>query len=209
MVKLNLETNAMTYKPLTQITQTCYMIAGFGFRHNADLSSFQNALAQAENTNAISFSQTPSPNLPPQHITLLAIATAQDKITHQGFMGFCQSLGLLPTAVSLTKLRALETPSRPLKKMQRYGDISIAEASALGAAQLFLALPPKKQPSAFIQQFAAFKRDYGVMKRVISTDKMVTCALWGYMPCDLCKVGHTNQRKAFFSKAAPNKEPQE
>lgn len=92
------------------------IVAGFGFREGAALSSLQAALAVAQKGHA--------------PVTLLA--TAQDKAG--ALLPLAEALGLPVAYVTPGALTAMTTRTRSLASLAARGTGSVAEASALAAA---------------------------------------------------------------------------
>ena len=96
------------------------IIAGFGFRRNAEVASFQTALAAAVDAAGI-----PVPT---------AFATAIDKAGFAAFCAFAEASGLVIHAVSLEHIAAQTGAALGSRAPARYGNRSLAEAAALAAA---------------------------------------------------------------------------
>lgn len=92
------------------------IVAGFGFRSGADLSSLQEALSRAQQ------GQPPVTHL----------ATAQDKLAV--LVPLAEALGLPLTGVAPEALAAVSTATRSLASLAAREVGSVAEASALAAA---------------------------------------------------------------------------
>lgn len=92
------------------------IVAGFGFRTGAALSSLRAALALAQEG----------------HAPVTALATVQDKTA--GLLGLAQALGLPVVGVRPEVLATTAVPTRSAASLAARGTGSVAEASALAAA---------------------------------------------------------------------------
>lgn len=130
-------------------------VAGFGFRANATVASLREALHAC---------QAASASLISQPISIIFLATAEDKVEHPALLELAHELGLGLTAVPLAQLITLaETATATdvsvtmLSRIpKRYGARSLAETSALVAAGLGAQL---------------------LAPRSVSADKMATAAI--------------------------------
>ena len=103
-------------------------VAGFGFRAEATAASLRGALLAAYAANQSATNHVPA---------LTALATAEDKATHQAIIELADELALPLLAVPLAQLtEQTASASIPFKKHipERYGARSLAESSALAAA---------------------------------------------------------------------------
>ena len=122
------------------------MVAGVGFRAQCDVASLRAALNAAVDA-AQQLHGTP--------LTLAALATAADKLTHPALLQLAAELQLPITLIQLPQLASqAATPS--LYVPARYGTHSVAEAAALAAAG----------PDATL-----------LGRRSVSPDRMATAAL--------------------------------
>jgi cobalt-precorrin 5A hydrolase len=118
-------------EPKDPSEQPVNAVAGFGFRSDATVASLREALhaCQVASSGFIS--------LP---ISIIFLATAEDKVNHPALTELAQELGISLKAVALAQLVTLsETataqPATLLNRIpKRYGARSLAESSALVAA---------------------------------------------------------------------------
>lgn len=131
-------------------------VAGFGLRKDASLASLRDALAQAL-TQAGAGASACGP------VTLLA--TVQDKADASCLQALAASLGLPVFAVPPEDMAALTTLTDSAPVRERRGTGSVAEAAALAAAMTI------SGPRAML-----------LHARVVSTDRLATCALASASP---------------------------
>ena len=100
---------------------TARAVAGFGLRAAATLESLRSALQIASNGSAIS---------------ITALATAADKVSHPALTELAHELAAPLIAVPLAQLTASSTTAAPPNHRipERYGARSVAESSALAVA---------------------------------------------------------------------------
>ncbi len=93
---------------------------GIGFRAEADVTSLQDALAQAlaQDTGA----------------GFDAVVTEAAKARASAFRDFAQALGVPGLGISQTDLAQMITPTQSLRIQDKFGTGSLAEAAALAAA---------------------------------------------------------------------------
>ena len=93
---------------------------GIGFRAEADVTSLQDALAQAlaQDTDA----------------RFDAVVTEAAKARAPVFRDFAQALGVPGLGISQTDLAQMITPTQSLRIQDKFGTGSLAEAAALAAA---------------------------------------------------------------------------
>lgn len=87
---------------------------------------------------------------------ITALATAQEKASHPAMIALCETLGLPLQVVEKRDLVAQEVRSHSETSLKTYQTPSVAEASALAAAG----------PSSYL-----------AATRVISSDRLATCAI--------------------------------
>ena len=113
------------------------MVAGLGFRAQCDVASLRAALNAALSAALDATQQTQRPastySASGMPITLAALATAADKVSHPALLQLAAELQLPITPVKLAQLaNQAATPSAHVPA--RYGAHSVAEAAALAAA---------------------------------------------------------------------------
>ena len=126
------------------------MVAGFGFRSGATPASLRDALAHA--------AAALQPTVPVQSIALLA--TAQDKADAPCLRTLAEELGLAVCAVEAARMNAIVTLTDHATVRVLRGSGSTAEAAALAAALMH------GGPGAAL-----------LHPRVVSTDRLATCAI--------------------------------
>lgn len=115
------------------------IVAGFGFRASATVSSLEDALDRTDRA-----------------LEVHALATAKDKADTPAFAALAALLGLPVLRIDSTALRAQQTVTQSPDSIAARGTGSVAEAAALAAAG----------PGARL-----------IAPRVVSADRMATCAL--------------------------------
>ena len=90
------------------------MVAGFGFRDSANLTSFQNAFAKAA-----------------KGYDIAAMAVPEDKINHPELQKFARALAIPLYGVENSTLQATITPTQSDIILQKRQTGSIAEAAAI------------------------------------------------------------------------------
>lgn len=115
------------------------IVAGFGFRAAATVSSLEDALDRTGRA-----------------LEVHALATASDKAETPAFAAMAALAGLPVLAIDGDRLRAQDTETQSPDSLAARGTGSVAEAAALAAAG----------PGARL-----------IAPRVVSADKMATCAL--------------------------------